>query len=46
MSITEKKKLIKRAISNQLDNKLKEYIKSLDKYDLENAYKDFLEWIK
>ena len=46
MSITEKKKLIKKAISNQLDNKLKEYIKSLDKYDLENAYKDFLEWIK
>lgn len=46
MSITEKKKLIKKAISNQLDNKLKEYIKSLDKYDFENAYKDFLEWIK
>lgn len=46
MSITEKKKLIKKAISNQLDNKLKEYIKSLDKYDLENAYKDILEWIK
>lgn len=46
MSITDKKKLIKKAISNQLDNKLKEYIKSLDKYDLENAYKDFLDWIK
>lgn len=46
MSITDKKKLIKKAISNQLDNKLKEYIKSLDKYDLENAYKNFLDWIK
>lgn len=46
MSLTEKKRIIKKEISNQLDLKLKEYLKGLEKFDLENAYSDFLKWIK
>lgn len=46
MSVSEKKKIIKREISNQINLKLKEYLKDLEKFDLENAYNDFLDWIK
>lgn len=46
-SVTEKKKIIKRKISNQLSTKLKEYLKQidLDKVGLEIAYQDFLKWL-
>lgn len=45
MSITEKKKIIKKKISNQLDSKLKEYLKQVDSFDLENSFENFIEWI-
>ncbi|MFQ8686686.1 MAG: phage tail tape measure protein [Lachnospirales bacterium] len=46
MSVTEQRRVIKKKISSQLDIKLKEYIKKLEKFDLENAYNDFLNWIR
>jgi len=46
MSITEKKRFIKNKISVQLDCKLKEYIKQLSTFELEDAYERFLEWIE
>ena len=46
MSITEKKKVIKKVISNRLDVKLKEYVKGLEQMNLETAYDDFVKWIK
>lgn len=46
-SVTEKKKIIKRKISNQLNANLKEYLKQVntDIVSLENVYQDFLRWI-
>ena len=46
MSVTEKKRVIKRMISSQLDLKLKEYLKQLIVFDLENAFDNFVDWIK
>ena len=46
MSVTEKKKVIKKEISTNLDLKLKEYINQLDVYELENAFKAFVDWLK
>lgn len=46
MSITEKKKVIKKIISNKLDVKLREYVKGLEQMNLETAYDDFVKWIK
>lgn len=46
MTMTDKKKAIKKVISNNLDLKLKEYLKQLDVFELENAYEQFLEWLK
>lgn len=46
MSLIEKKKLIKKEISNKLDVKLKEYVKGLEEMSLETAYDDFIKWIK
>lgn len=46
MSIAEKKRAIKSKISFNLDKKLKEYLKGLDIYDLQNAYENFFEWLQ
>jgi molecular chaperone HtpG len=46
MSITEKKKTIKKEISANLNLKLKEYIKQLDVLELENAFRNFVDWLK
>lgn len=47
-SVTEKKKIIKRKISNQLGVKLKEYLKQIntDMMSLDNAYQNFVKWLK
>ena len=39
-------KVIKKEISTNLDLKLKEYINQLDVYELENAFKAFVDWLK
>lgn len=46
MSDAEKKKVIKNQIVGTLDNKVKEYLKTLNAYNLETAYIDFVEWLK
>jgi hypothetical protein len=46
MSMTEKKKTIKKEISANLNLKLKEYIKQLDVLELENAFRNFVDWLK
>ena len=46
MSDIDKKKVIKKQISNQLNVKLNEYLKQLSDFDLEHAYQQFIEWLK
>lgn len=46
MTDDEKKKTIKKKITNQLNQKIKEYLKNMELLDLEMAYKNFLEWLK
>jgi len=43
---TEKKRAIKKVIINQLDLKLKEYLKQLEEFELDDAYRKFLDWLK
>ena len=45
MSVTEKKRRIKKKISAQLDSKLKEYLKQLDTFELSDSYEKFVKWI-
>lgn len=46
MTVTEQRRIIKKKISSQLDIKLNEFVKNLEEFDLENAYNDFLNWIR
>ena len=46
MSVTEKKRYIKKKISTQLDNKIKEYIMQLDFLELSGAYEKFIKWLE
>ncbi|MCD8221067.1 MAG: ATP-binding protein [Clostridiales bacterium] len=45
MTKSDKKKVIKGAISKKLDLKLKEYLKELEVFEPENAYQQFLVWL-
>lgn len=45
LSVTEKKRVIKYKIVNIIDKKIKEYLNGLASFELENAYKKFLEWL-
>lgn len=45
LSITDKKKAIKKEISFCLNNNLREYLDQLENYDLNNAYRNFLDWL-
>ena len=42
---TEKKRMIKKRISSELDRKIKEYIKQLDNYSINNSFNDFMTWL-
>lgn len=46
MTVPEQKKIIKKKISNQINQKIKEYLKSIKSFNLETAYKDFFEWLQ
>lgn len=46
MSVTEKKRYIKKKISVQLDSKLKQYIMQLDSLELTSAYEKFIKWLE
>lgn len=46
MSVTEKRRYIKKKISAQLDNKVKEYIMQLDSLELPGAYEKFIKWLE
>ncbi len=46
LSVLEKKKMIKKNISQNIDIKLKNYLSQLNVYDLENSFEKFLEWLK
>ena len=46
LSVLEKKKMIKKNISQNIDIKLKNYLSQLNVYDLENSFERFLEWLK
>lgn len=45
MNEIDKKKMIKKAISTQINQSLKEYIKSLEELELESAFVKFKEWL-
>ena len=45
LSIPEKKRMIKKNISQSIDIKLKNYLSQLNVFDLENSYKKFIEWL-
>lgn len=44
MSVSEKKREIKKSISRKVNAELKQYIKSLTKLDYSNSYIEFIEW--
>lgn len=46
MSVTEKKRYIKKKILFQLDNKVKEYIMQLDSLEFSGAYEKFIKWLE
>ena len=46
MSDSEKKKVIKKRISNQIRFKVKEYLASTNALSLENAYGSFIDWLQ
>lgn len=45
LTITEKKRIIKKNISRNIDVKLKEYLSQLNIYEFENSYERFIEWL-
>ena len=45
LSIPEKKRMIKKNISQGIDIKLKKYLSQLNVFDLENAYDEFIKWL-
>ena len=46
MSVTEKKRYLKKKISTQLDSKVKEYILQLDSLEFSGAYEKFIRWLE
>lgn len=36
---------LKKRISSELDRKIKEYIKQLDNYSINNSFNDFMTWL-
>lgn len=46
LSIPEKKRMIKKNISQRIDTKLKNYLSQLNVFDLENSFEKFIEWLK
>lgn len=46
LSVLEKKKMIKKNISQNIDIKLKNYLSQLNVFDLENSFEKFIEWLK
>ena len=46
LSIPEKKRMIKKNISQRIDTKLKNYLSQLNVFDLENSFEQFIEWLK
>lgn len=46
MSVTEKKRYLKKKISTQLDSKVKEYILQLDSLEFSDAYEKFIRWLE
>lgn len=46
LSLAEKKRAIKNKIVTQFDKKIKEYLKTLDSFDFENAFSEFLSWLQ
>lgn len=46
MNDSEKKRVIKKRISNQIRCKIKEYLTSIDVLSLDNAYSFFIDWLQ
>lgn len=46
LNVPEKKRMIKKNISQSIDIKLKSYLLQLNVFDLENSYEKFIEWLK
>ena len=46
MSDVDKKRIIKEKISYRLNLELKDYLKQLTDFNLEQAYQQFVKWIK
>ena len=46
LSVPEKKRMIKKNISQRIDIKLKNYLLQLNVFDLENSFEKFIEWLK
>ena len=46
LSVPEKKRMIKKNISQSIDIKLKNYLSQLNVFDLENSFEKFIEWLK
>ena len=46
LSVLEKKKMIKKNISQKIDIKLKKYLSQLNVFDLENSFEKFIEWLQ
>lgn len=45
LSVPEKKRIMKKNISQSLDIKLRNYLSQLSVFDLENSYENFIEWL-
>lgn len=45
LSISEKKKMIKKSISQHIDMSLKKYLSQLNDFTLENSYDEFIKWL-
>lgn len=45
LSVSGKKRMIKKNISQKIDNNLKKYLSQLSSFNLENAYENFIEWL-
>lgn len=46
LSVPEKKRMIKKNISQNIDIKLKKYLSQLNVFDLENSFEKFIEWLQ
>lgn len=46
MSPAEKKRIVKKKIVTQLDQKIKKYLECNDSYNLDTAFNDFFDWLQ